>query len=132
MGSLSESRKADRKVMADAVQRMAHGHGWACERQDAGREISLRLFGPRGLTVRLDFDGAHPAAVRDLYCMPWNSDDKLSHAFEEAMGSPVNPYHRLKCTTFAAGFERLVSKLERAMEMAADGTAFEGPENANA
>ena len=84
--SLSESRKADRKAMADAVQRMASEHGWGCERQDGAREISLRAFGPRGLCVRLDFNGTLPATKRDLYCMPWNSDAKLSHAFEEAMG----------------------------------------------
>ena len=122
---LTESRKSDRAEMADRLESLAAQHGWMAERENlAPTETYVMLRGPTGgLRVGIEFDGRSPQ--RDNHCMPWNSDARMSDAFGHAMGAPVNPYHRCKCTAFAFGFNALYAAVERAMVMAADGTAFE-------
>lgn len=126
----TERRKADREAMAANLMALAQEYGWEAERESlAAHEVSLHLSGPRGLAVWLLFDGkAHPLS-RDCHCMAWtvhhSSDARLSIAFGTAMGSAVNPYHRQKCTAFASGFDTLRAAVEKAMQMANSGEAFD-------
>lgn len=125
--ALTESRSADRKTMADALVILATQRGWKSETEQLQpTELCVRLEGPRGLRVWIEFDGRSPQ--RDVHCMPWHISHggaRLSEAFGSAMGASVNPHHRAKCTTFAQGFDALYAAVEEGMIMADNGSAFE-------
>lgn len=129
--SLSERRAKDREAMARQVEQLAERYGWRCVRNDIltnSNAIVLDLTGGRGLSVSVDFDGK--STMPDNFCLAWHftyKGDKsavLSDRFGRFMGSSVNTVHRRKCTCFAKGFDTLLDKLEAAIQMVADGTAF--------
>lgn len=127
----TESRAADRAAMAAATVALAESHGWIAGIETIIPRVTwVHLRGPRGLAVTVEFSGQPaPASLKDRHCMAWHvgtdSDARLSDAFGIAMGAPVNACHRRKCTAFARGWPALHSRLQRAMELAASGEAFE-------
>lgn len=137
---LTERRKADREAMAREVEQLAKRLNWECDRCEntAPHEVRVSLYGPRGLSVSVEFE--RHTSLPDNYCMAWHfsytgdRDAKLSDQFGRYQGSEVNPYHRRKCTAFAAGIDTLLDKLEVAMEMANGtspyGSAFQESEAA--
>lgn len=129
---LTETRKADRAKMAIEIELLAERMGWEsdrCEYMPPG-DIRVNMCGPKGLSVSIEFE--RRTTQVNLFCMPWHfassgdRDAKLSDNFGRVQGSPFDNYHhRRKCTAFAAGIEELLTKLERAMELANNGEAFE-------
>ncbi len=125
---LTETRKADRESMASEVEQLAAKYGWQfyrCQYVNPSESLRVHLIGPRGLACSIEFE--RRSGMTDNYCMPWHFDVKpsnydpdvrLTEQFGRFQGSSVNPYHRRKCTAFAAGIDTLLDKLQVAMEMA--------------
>lgn len=133
MQKLTEKRSADRVKMARLVELLAIEHGWKAEYSEFNTSLETRidLTGPRGLSVGVEFESKN--AMPDNYCLAWHfalaSDDTafLSDAFGRYQGSSINGTHRRKCTAFAKGIDTLLDKLDMAMQMARDNTAFASP-----
>lgn len=125
---LRETRAADREKMMQEIEALATRLQWRHERdQDMcnGKQLWLHLSGPRGLDVTVDFDRA--SWMPDNYCLAWHIDYKdetdaqLSDNFARYQAGAdyfKGSHHRKKCTTFAAGIDTLLDKLQVAMEMA--------------
>lgn len=128
---LTERRKADRIKMADQVVAICWKFGIGATAIPHGEcyvgphATMVKIKGPRGLCLNLDFDGK--SGQPDVFVLPWHirsGEAKLSLAFEARAGS-VNPYHRQKCTAVAYGFERLIDHLELVFTCVQAGAAFE-------
>lgn len=121
---LTERRAADRIKLAAIVKAVCDKHGATCELLTEGRMIRCEIA-LDGVRAGIEFDGDAQAALLDNYCVPWNSDKRLSYEFEITAGASVNPHHRMKCTAFYAGAERLERSLDAVLAMIASGEAFE-------
>ncbi|MFZ3481784.1 hypothetical protein [Sphingomonas sp. 3-13AW] len=132
---LTEMKQADREIMAKMVEDLCRSRGAGVSRRDPDlcdpREIGLEIsFGDA--RVCIDFDGSKGVGEdRDVYCMPWvthvQSGARMTDDFGVAVGAGVNPHHRSKCTGFAAGIDKLLISLSRALDCIAAGYAFERP-----
>lgn len=129
MTALTERRAADRRAadrikLAAIVKAVCDKHGATCELLTEGRMIRCEIA-IRGVSAGIEFDGGADAALLDNYCVPWNSDKRLSYGFEAAAGTSVNPHHRRKCTAFCHGSQALESHLNKVLGLIAVGMAFE-------
>lgn len=121
--ALSERRKADRHVMADAIQELAEVCGALVDREESGVEIALEIEAPGGLCLRVDFDGK--SIQPDTHVLPWcmSLDSKLT--LHPSFGQ-VNPHHFRKSTVVKEGFEALYLEVKRGLIAAANKTAYTG------
>lgn len=124
MSALTERRAADRVKLAAIVKAVCDKHGATCEVLTEGRMIRCEIA-LDGVRAGIEFDGDASAALLDNYCVPWNSDKRLSHEFETTAGASVNTYHRMKCTAFYPGAAYLEKKLHAVLGLIASGEAFE-------
>lgn len=131
---LKVTRAADRKIMAKTVYGilakvaapyiLLFAHPDEC----GEREVGVSFEHATGLRVNVSFDGDDSQDREGCFCMAWNSSYRrsapISDKFGIAMQASVNPHHFSKCTAFADGFQDLCDKLEIAVAMMNDGTAF--------
>lgn len=128
--NLSETRAADRKKMADILEKLITELGAAYTRIDGKkggypdhREIQLNIRANRGLCVSVNLDGN--SWQPDVYVLSWyiasDSDARLSDDF----GGDVNPHHHAKATYIARGFDDLCIQLGIGLTKAATGSAFD-------
>lgn len=125
--TLTVRRAADRKVMADALVRLAQAYGAQVEREiDLPREIMLYVVGEQGLSVRISLDGDDP--LPDQHHLGWYIAYGSDAQFDAAtFGGSVNPFHTRKAHVEADGFEDLCAKVTRGLKLAASGEAFLAP-----
>lgn len=122
--TLTERRKADRAKMASLLVEIAEKHGALAEVTpgDGPNTLAIRISTPRGLHVRVDLEGK--SIQPDIHVLPWHmhyeSQDKLAPEFGD-----VNPYHHRKATQVAYGWNQLRDNIDRGLNMAAKGTAFQ-------
>lgn len=123
---LTERKKADRAIMAERLIALAVECGAKAEIEDwyprvHPRGVLVRIVGPRGLEVGIDFDGE--SSQPDTICLPWcisvDSNARLANTFGD-----VNQFHHRKCTAFAEGFDDLLRQVRRGLELANNGAAF--------
>lgn len=121
---LSERRKADREEMAKGVEALLDELGIEHEREEMGpREIYIRITAPRGLCLTVDFDG--DSWQPDVHVLSWHMDmDSDAQLSDARFGGNVNPHHKHKATYIAAGYDDLLVKLRRGLELAISGEAF--------
>lgn len=124
MNTLTERRAADRVKLSAIVKAVCDKHGATCELLTEGRLIRCEIA-LDGVRAGIKFDGDSCASLLDNYCVPWNSDKRLSPAFAVVADASVNPHHRVKCTAFYAGAERLERNLGAVLALIASGEAFE-------
>lgn len=125
---LTEKRAADRKCMADTLQKLVLSLGGNVERtQITPRCEMLDITGAQGLSAYIDFDGdsSQPDVHVIGWCVRHPSDAKLAPSFGD-----VNPHHHRKATHVAYGFEALRQEIERGLTAAKDGSAFQKPAEA--
>jgi hypothetical protein len=127
---LNVAKASDRQLMAATIENIAREHGAQCERSEglwSPRETTLDLS-LNSLCISISLDGTNAQDRAGDFCLPWcvsvDSDAKLSEAFGNAMRASVNPHHRRKCTTFAAGWPDLCEKLRAGLTLAQTGGAF--------
>lgn len=123
---LTESVKADRNEMTRQVTLLAESLGANVTRIEGGeypgpRAIHLSIETPRGLHVSVSFDGARRQP--DTHVLSWNMNTDSPDLLTDAFGN-INPHHFSKATHTAGDFSSLAQKLQRGLEMAADGRAF--------
>lgn len=128
MTTLTERRAPDRIKLAAIVKAVCDKHGATCETTTRGREVRCEIA-LDGVRAGIEFDGEACASLLDNYCVPWNSDKRLSHEFEITAGPPVNPHHRMKCTAFYRGSDELKKKLDAVLALIASGKAFNPEES---
>lgn len=124
MTALTERRAPDRVKLAAIVKAVCDKHGATCELLTEGRLIRCEIA-LDGVRAGIEFDGDTNAALLDNYCVPWNSDKRLSYGFEAIAGASVNPHHRMKCTAFYYGSQALEWRLDKLLAVIASGEAFE-------
>lgn len=129
--TLSERRAKDRETMVQHIQISAAKHGATVDitRPD-NRCVMLNIETPQGLGLYIDLDGKSPQP--DIFVLPWclrsSTDLIISAQFGRYQGATVNPHHGSKCMTVKRGFNQLLDAIDKALEMAADGSAFENKE----
>lgn len=121
---LTERRAADRIKLAAIVKTVCDKHGATCELLTEGRMIRCEIA-LDGVRAGIEFDCDAERELLDRYCVPWNSDKRLAPAFAAVADASVNPHHRMKCTAFYAGAERLERNLDAVLALIASGEAFE-------
>lgn len=119
---LTERRKADRAIMADALARYMPELGATVEVEpEHNRRIVVRIavkHGEREATISVDFDGS--SCQPDVYVATW---DTRNSCFSGHMGD-VNQAHYGKATRVADRFDILVAMLARDVRKLADGRGF--------
>lgn len=125
---LSETRKADRKVMADAIESMLKRLQCEYTRLEPadiypGKHCIMLKIEESELRVTVDFDG--DSVQPNVYVLSWHMSYESRKQLNDAtFGGSVNPYHKAKAIYVARGFDDLCYQLERGLKMAIDGTAF--------
>ena len=139
----SETRKADRKKMADSIMGLVSTYeGATCTLRDDATHIWNDGSRPapeyrnqlhleiefQDARVHIELNGNRSNSQPNVFCMPWNiqldSEAKFSSAFGVAVGATVNPYHGRKCMGFAHGFDDLEMSLVSALNCIERGEAF--------
>lgn len=121
---LTERRAADRIKLAAIVKAVCQKHGASFSALTEGRMIRCEIA-LDGVRAGIEFDGDAERALLDNYCVPWNSEKRMNYEFEITAGASVNPHHRMKCTAFYAGAERLERRLDDVLALIGSGEAFE-------
>lgn len=121
---LTERRAADRIKLAAIVKAVCDKHSATCELLTEGRMIRCEIA-LDAVRAGIEFDGDAERQLLDYYCVPWNSDKRLAPAFAAVADASVNPHHRMKCTAFCAGADRLERNLDAVLALIASGEAFE-------
>lgn len=126
---LSVSRAKDRETMTAVLVSLVHGRpDWeaSCE-EFPGRETWVHFVGPRGLRATIDLDGRSRQQRQGTHVVSWvvrGGQARLAKGFAQ----DVNPFHRCKATDICEGWLHLLATLQRRMDAATDGTAFEAVE----
>jgi hypothetical protein len=129
LGTLSETRKADRAVMAAHVADLARMHGLSAEVRAGARgprQVVAELAGPHGLQLAVRFDGDTPQCEPDTYVLSWcmqpGKDD--GYRLNPRVFESVNPYHGTKATEVANGYRELCELLSNRFAHIMGRTAF--------
>lgn len=140
--ALSESRKADRAAMAAGVKALCADLGASCDVIDhathvycdgsrssnRNRIVCQIACGPA--RVGVEFNGEATRATCNTYCLAWHMDShddsaRYASAFGSSQrGSPINQFHRRKCTAFAYGYADLLDMLRAGLTLCRSGEAF--------
>ena len=125
---LSETRKADRIVMAQSIETLLKRLNVKYERLEPSegfpgpRCIMLRV-NANDLCVTVDFDG--DSSQPDVYVLSWHIDHHSDKQLNDAtFGGSVNKFHKHKATYITHTFEGLCYSLEQGLKKAIDGSAF--------
>lgn len=123
MEQYTETRKADRAFMAQAVIDLAHSFGATAERSefkpDGDHRIEIEL---NGLCAGIDFE--RRSCQPNVFLIPWNTRGQIKLRPEFALVS-VNPFHFGKATLVAYGFASLMAILANGLHLAQTGEAFQ-------
>lgn len=124
---LTERKKADREIMAQRIEALCKKHGATCERDEImtrERCIHLNIETQRGLSCSVDFDG--DSCQHDVHVVSWyiRGMDRTPRLVDHFSNSGINPYHRMKATDIAHGFDELIEVMDHSLGMAMDGSAF--------
>lgn len=127
MKKLTERHKADRALMAVAIEALAAEFGAKVEREEGGtypgpRAIRLTLK-LRSVSVSVELNG--DSSTPDFWVIGWRIDPASSATFAANLTPMVNSCHRQKATDGAHGFEHLCDTLRDRLAKIANGTAFE-------
>lgn len=133
--SLSETRKADRLLMANAVGELAKRFGAKAsmsfeDQGSQGIDYVVSIQAPGELYTSVAFRKNSPHAKPNTFvlswCLPPRSERKLDPAvFGERS---VNKFHFAKATQVAYSFEGLCETLEHVLRCAQNGTAYQAAE----
>ncbi len=119
---MTERRKADRAVMADALARYMGELGATVEIEpEHDRRIVVRVIvkhGEREATIGVDFDGS--STQPDIFVQTWNTRNSC---FSGHMGD-VNQAHYGKATRVAYSFDGLAAMLARDVRNLVSGKGF--------
>lgn len=127
---LSETRKADRAKMVQAIVAIVAECGATCTTTAEGsdpyspKRSVVAIEAAQGLACGIDFDGQ--SSQPNVFVNPWHmgfrSEARLS---ESRFPGSVNPHHRRKSTTVAYGFAELCDHVREVLTLAKSGEAFE-------
>ena len=129
---LSVRRKADRAAMAKTLIELVRSCGASAELDDLWsgadpRCLLVRITGPRGLCVNIDFDGASP--LGETHVLSWyiasGSDARLDPDY---FPGSVNTVHFHKGTQHAMSFTGLCQAIEGVLRLASSGHLFQQTE----
>lgn len=127
--SLATTRKADRKQIADEIQRICKIHGVACERTEESDQIALDLDVRGQVRCRVGLVGTKKE--ENVFVLPWNTppergdNRRLSQAVFE---NQVNRHHGQKATMVVRGIEDLRQHLIHVFCAAGEGRIFQQTE----
>ena len=127
---LSETRKADRQKMAEALAAICKEHGVHCEVLNCwqGKDTAwaVKIQADTGLSTTIDFtpDSIQP----NIFVLSWHFNslpDRSDRGYEinPEVFHDYNNYHFRKATDTAHGWENLKSVVTRRVKQIADGTA---------
>lgn len=124
---LTETRKADRRKMADIVEQIAAEFGATTrERTEDGiwpNSVGLEIVGPRHTTVGMRFHRERIHETNNIWVLTWNSAQGV--CFADAFSFNLNRYHFGKATDIAYGFDHLCQLLRLRLGQMNDGSAFD-------
>lgn len=126
LSKLNVAREKDRKIMASIVVGLIQPP-WVWVRSDrlwSPREVAIDLAGPRGLKVRVEFNGDSKQDREGTFLLHWHGVQepyKLARSFAPS----VNECHWHKATDVCDGLEDLLETLKQRMASAVDGSAFQ-------
>lgn len=126
--TLSETRAADRKKMAAAIEQLVLECGSTFTRSEGGSYpgphcVNINVSAPEGLNVRVSFDGK--SWQPNVYVLSWNMGlDATRLLNSDTFGGSVNQHHFCKATYVAHGFDDLCRQLRSGLLMAKDGSAY--------
>lgn len=131
MTRFTERRKSDRAKMADAVAEIAREYGATATIEPEGsndicpRRVMIRIEAQRGLCLNLDFDGK--SCQPDVYVLSWHFNHDTDACFSDRFASfgSLNRFHFRKATHVAYGYTALIATLERCLDLAQGGEAFD-------
>ena len=117
--NLTEKKKTDRKIMADALVRLCNHYEISCAVHENflgnSRAIAVQIHGPRGLEATIDFDG--DSIQPDTFVVSWHmafgrspNNHVISRKF--CPEEQINRSHRRKATDVCQGFECLLDTLD--------------------
>lgn len=119
----TERRKADRAYMAQKVIDLARSYGAEVERSEFVEPGDHRIeIDCNGLRAGIDFE--RRSCQPNVFIIAWNTRGSIRLRPEFAPGN-VNPHHFGKATLVAYGFEDLCIQLERGLQLAQSGEAFQ-------
>lgn len=122
MSALSETRKADRIIMADqlATAMVASGATASVAPCDyAPQRIDIHITAPGGATIHVDLDGE--SCQPNVHVATWNTRGML---FLSPILGDVNPCHYGKLNVVGYGLDDLITQLERHIAQFADGSGY--------
>lgn len=124
---LDVRRKADREKMATHVTALALACGSTCVRRSdpeswKPRAVMLDIAAPGGLIVTVSFDG--DSGQPTTHFLHWTVDRASQNKLRPSFGA-VNPHHFCKATGVANSFEAFCDQLQRGLELAATGEAYQ-------
>lgn len=122
---LNVSRKQDREAMAAVLESLDIGRpDWTATREDfPGRETWVHFAGPRGLALTIDLDGDSRQQRQGTFVLSWvmrGGQAKLARSFGD-----VNPFHFHKATDICEGWLHMLATIQKRMDAASDGSAFQ-------
>jgi hypothetical protein len=120
---LSETRKADRAIMAEklAAAMCAAGATSALVRPSEydPHRIDVQIYAPGGATIHVDFDGK--SCQPNVHVATWNTRGPV---FLSPILGDVNSWHYGKLNVVGYGLDNLIQQLERHLARFADGSGY--------
>lgn len=126
MSALSETRKADRAIMARQVIDLATGHGCKADVDEVlsdGRETWVRIEAPGGLQLTIDFSSK--SWQPNTYVLSWHMALDSTRLLSPDYWPSINTVHFCKATDIAKGFADLIALLDRRLADAASGAVYQ-------
>ena len=126
---LSETRKADRAKMVQALVAIVAECGATCTTRAEGsdryspKRAVVEVEGAQGLACYFDFDGQ--SSQPNVFVNPWHMGFRSEARLSDRFPGSVNPHHRRKSTTVAYGFAELCDHVREVLTLAKSGEAFE-------
>ena len=121
--SLSETRKADRQIMADrlvtAMLEVGAMEATAAPCSYEPNRIDVHIKAPGGATITVDFNGK--SCQPNVHVATWQARGMLF--LSPALGD-VNPHHFHKLSVVGYGLEGMISKLSRHLARFVDGSGY--------
>lgn len=130
---LSQTRAADRAVMAERVRQLAESHGFTATIGPAPLDpkgLSVVIEATRGLRCSMTFTSKAAGPRGWGFLGHWHVDPNspacLSLAFGVACGGSVNPYHQAKATTHGGDdFDTYLQRLGTALAAVQSGACWD-------
>lgn len=124
MKTASQRRAAAAEIAAICALRGAQAHvGPMLFNERHGLTVFIRTR--RSLCVRVDLNGKR---CGEAWVLPWHMEGATSARLSAEFSPEVNPYHRQKATVVRSHWADVLHEVDRGLRMAADGSAFEQPQ----